>query len=151
MLALNHLSLNEKFSSLFKDNEQCQHCLKQNKNPGYMMKTKGAFLRHLGATHKVCLEFIPLEEKHLAMKEVLGDNVNKKEIPSQIEDVKTLDSNVEEKLVGDSKEVDESINLTLPVDKPKKKETKIPRKKSKLNETEKVDNKDQQSVINDDF
>ena len=151
-LSMVHFSkqLNEKFSSLFKDNEQCQHCLQQNKNPGFMMKTKGAFLRHLGATHKVCLEFIPLEDKHLTMKETLGDNVDKKEIPSQIEDVKTLDSNVE-KLAGDAKEVDESINLTLPVDKPKKKETKIPRKKSKLNETEKVDNKDQQSVINDDL
>merc|ERR1712227_549064 len=154
MGSISHFSreLNEKFGFLFKENEKCPRCLEENKNPCFVMKTKGAFLRHLGSTHKASLEFIPLEEKHLAMKEALNDYVGKKEPNSQKEDVMKLSSNAEVKSEEDSsREVDESLTLTIPVDKPKKKETKIPRKKSKLNETEKVENKDQQSVINDDL
>merc|ERR1712227_455614 len=154
MGSISHFSreLNEKFGSLFKENEQCPRCLEENKNPCLVMKTKGAFLRHLGSTHKASLEFIPEEEKHFAMKEALMDYVGKKEPNSQKEDVMKLGSNAEVKSEEDSsKEVDESLNLTIPVDKPKKKETKIPRKKSKLNDTAKVEEKDQSSANIDDL
>ena len=68
--------LHDSFDEDFQDGSPCPMCIAQNKNNPFIMKAKANYIRHIGSTHRIILDFIPKEEPHLKMLEFLKEPTN---------------------------------------------------------------------------
>merc|ERR1712098_81933 len=67
------MGLHESFDEDYKEGDACPMCIAQNKNNPFIMRSRQNYIRHIGSTHRIILDFIPKEEPHLKMLEFLKE------------------------------------------------------------------------------